>query len=73
MHSEQVGQSHPCCASACWHWHTRAPQNPPFCFPAVPIPGCHVNRITEWLELEGTLSGHMVQPPSNEQGHPSAP
>jgi len=27
-------------------------------------------RIIEWFELEGTLKGHLVQPPCNEQGHP---
>ena len=25
---------------------------------------------TEWLQLEGTLKGHLVQLPCNEQGHP---
>ena len=31
---------------------------------------CFHQRITESFELEGTLRGHTVQPPSNEQGHP---
>jgi len=26
-------------------------------------------RIREWFGLEGTFRGHLVQPPSNEQGH----
>jgi len=26
-------------------------------------------RIIEWFELEGTLKGHLAQPPCNEQGH----
>jgi len=26
-------------------------------------------RIIEWFGLEGTFKGHLVQPPSNEQGH----
>ena len=29
-----------------------------------------VLRIIELFELEGTLKGHLVQLPSNEQGHP---
>ena len=29
-----------------------------------------VCRITESFELEGTVKGHLVQPPCTEQGHP---
>ena len=28
------------------------------------------SQFTESLELEGTLKGHLVQLPCNEQGHP---
>jgi len=28
-----------------------------------------IQRVFELLELEGTLKGHLVQPPCNEQGH----
>ena len=29
----------------------------------------HIHRITELFELEGALTGYLVQPPCNEQGH----
>jgi len=30
-----------------------------------------IHRIVESLELEGTIKGHLVQLPCNEQGHPA--
>lgn len=27
------------------------------------------HKVTQQLELEGTLEGHLIRPPSNEQGH----
>jgi len=29
-----------------------------------------VHGIIEWLELDGTFKGHLVQLPCTEQGHP---
>jgi len=37
--------------------------------PSSPVSSSLPLRIVEWFVLEGTVQGHLVQPPCSEQGH----